>query len=193
MREVIKSHLLTWQTGTRGPREGKWLVRSTHRLALAWCSNQDPIYLSCSFYLNSETGIGRHGHPSMLVLSIPAWGLTTDIFSTVMNIKDQNEGGPLTPKSREKEAAYASPFCSPAQHWSYEFPGVAPALFPPEKLQTFTLVLETKLGFPQLDRWWSWQKVISSLACIIIRKNEKLLSGGPRPQQSIQRTKREWS
>ena len=30
----------------------------------------------------------------------------------------------------------------------YEFPGVTPALFPPEKLQTFSLVRKPSLGFP---------------------------------------------
>ena len=65
-----------------------------------------------------------------------------------MGTKEQDQGGPLAQKSREREAAHVSPFCSLAQHWSCEFSGAAPPAFPPERQQTFSLVRKPSLGFP---------------------------------------------
>lgn len=70
-------------------------------------------------------------------------------YRLIFNHNEYRGTGPrrtLGSEVQAKRGCPCTPFCSLAQ--PCEFAGAAPALFPPEKLQTFSLVRKPSLGFP---------------------------------------------
>lgn len=97
---------------------------------------------SCAFHLS----LGQGGEVATPCAGFEPVSLRIN-YRHIFNHIGYQEAGPLAQKLREREAAHAPPVCSLAQHWSCEFPGAAPTPFPPEKLQTFSLVRKASLGF----------------------------------------------